>query len=72
MYADEIKEKLEDFIYNATLNSITNVTIVHGKGTGKLRDTVRNLLKTNKFVISYRFGSWNEGDTGVTIVELKN
>jgi DNA mismatch repair protein MutS2 len=71
LYPDDVKDKLDDFINNARLNSISSATIVHGKGTGKIRDTVRNLLKTNKFVTSYRYGSWNEGDTGVTIIELK-
>ena len=71
LFSNEIKDKLEEFIYNACLNSITSVTIVHGKGTGKLRETVRILLKSNKFVTSFRFGNWNEGDSGVTIAELK-
>lgn len=71
MYSGEIKDKLDEFIQNALINSIPSVIIVHGKGTGKLRETVRSLLKGNKSVVSFRFGNWNEGDSGVTIAELK-
>ena len=70
MYYDEIRDVLEKFIYDAHINGLNDVTIVHGKGSGKLREEVKKQLKNNSIVKSYRLGNWNEGDTGVTIVEL--
>ncbi len=70
-YANEIEELLENFIYDGHINNISVLSVVHGKGTGSLRKAVHSLLKRNKFVNSFRLGNWNEGDSGVTIVELK-
>jgi DNA mismatch repair protein MutS2 len=44
--------------------------IIHGKGTGALRERVNQLLKGDKRVKSYRLGAWNEGGAGVTVAEL--
>jgi DNA mismatch repair protein MutS2 len=71
LYSIEISDKVEKFLQNANLNSIATVTIVHGKGTGRLRKEVNNILSKNKLVKSFRLGNWNEGDSGTTIVELK-
>jgi len=70
-YVNEIAELLENFIYEGHINSVNDLTIVHGKGTGSLRKSVHVILKTNKYVGNFRLGNWNEGDSGVTIVELK-
>ena len=70
-YANEIEDLLEKFIHEGHINSASELTIVHGKGTGSLRKAVHSLLKSNKYVNSYRLGNWNEGDSGVSIVELK-
>ena len=69
-FSEDIKDMIDVFLNNANINSIKEVRIVHGKGTGKLRDTVSQLLKKNKLVKSYRLGNWNEGDSGVTIIGL--
>ena len=45
--------------------------LIHGKGTGKLREGIHAYLKTSKYVKSYRIAGFGEGDYGVTIVELK-
>jgi len=71
-YVNEIEELLENFIYEGHINNIGTLSIVHGKGTGSLRKAVHSILKHNKFVGNFRLGNWNEGDTGVTIVELKS
>jgi DNA mismatch repair protein MutS2 len=44
--------------------------IIHGKGTGALRERVNELLKGDKRVKAYRLGAWNEGGAGVTVAEL--
>ena len=69
-YSHEIGDALEKFIYDSINNGLKEVSIIHGKGSGKLREEVKKQLKGNKFVKSFRLGNWNEGDSGVTIAEL--
>lgn len=70
LYSIEILDKVEKFLQNASLNSISKVSIVHGKGTGRLRKEVNSILSKNRLVKSFRLGYWNEGDSGTTIIEL--
>jgi DNA mismatch repair protein MutS2 len=70
LFTEDIKDLIDVFINNANINSIGEVRIIHGKGTGKLREKVSQLLKKNPSVKSFRLGNWNEGDSGVTIIEL--
>ena len=53
------------------MSHLTEVRIVHGKGTGALRTAVREALKKIKYVDSFRSGEYGEGDAGVTIVKFK-
>ncbi|MBI5402548.1 MAG: endonuclease MutS2 [Ignavibacteriae bacterium] len=71
IYSVEVFEKVDKFLQNANLNSIPVISIVHGKGTGRLRKEVNGILSRHKLVKSFRLGNWNEGDSGTTIVELK-
>ncbi len=71
MRADEAVATVEKFIEEATMGGFSQVRIIHGKGTGALRKEVNLLLKNHSLVKQHRLGNWNEGDTGVTIVELK-
>lgn len=61
----------EQYIDNAVMAKLKSVRIIHGKGTGALRAAVQQMLKRNKLVKSYRLGRFGEGESGVTIVELK-
>ena len=71
MTVDEACMELDKFIDNAALAHLPSVRIVHGKGTGKLRQGVQKYLKKNKHVKRFRLGEYGEGDAGVTIAELK-
>ena len=61
----------EQFIDAAVMGKLKSVVLIHGKGTGALRAAIHSMLKMNKCVKSYRLGRYGEGETGVTIVELK-
>lgn len=62
---------IDKFLSDAIMSSLSQVRIVHGKGTGLLRQGIHRYLKTLQYVKSYRLGVFGEGDAGVTIVELK-
>ena len=61
----------ERYLDTAVMGKLSTVTLIHGKGTGVLRKAVQDMLKKNKAVKSFRLGNYGEGETGVTIVELK-
>lgn len=69
--ADEAIPILEKYLDDAYISHLSSVRIVHGKGSGVLRDIVRNHVRNLKYVKSYRAGEYGEGDAGVTIVEFK-
>jgi len=71
MMTDEAIPVLERYIDSALMAKLENVTIIHGKGTGAMRAAVHQSLKTNRAVKSFRLGRYGEGETGVTIVELR-
>ncbi len=62
---------VERYIDSAVQSRLESVTIIHGKGTGALRAAVQQSLRRNKQVKSFRLGRYGEGETGVTVVELK-
>lgn len=70
MTTDEAIMALDKYLDDARLSHLDKVRIVHGKGTGALRNAVQNYLRKQKWVKSYRAGDFGEGDAGVTVVEL--
>lgn len=68
---DEGVMLLEQFLDAAVMNKLEKVTVIHGKGTGTLRAAVHTALRKHKQVKSFRLGRYGEGESGVTIVEIK-
>lgn len=68
---DEAVYELETYLDRAVMNSYTEVYIIHGKGTGALREGILNYLKKCRYVKEYRLGGHGEGGLGCTVVTLK-
>lgn len=62
---------IDKFLDNACMSKLETVRIVHGKGTGILGKGIQKFLKSNPHVKSFRYGTFGEGEMGVTVVELK-
>ena len=71
MTVDEALSELDKYLDDAYLSHAPSVRIVHGKGTGALRQAVQKHLKRISYVKSFHLGEYGEGDSGVTIVEFK-
>lgn len=67
---EEALLKLDKYLNDAFMAGLYQVRIIHGKGTGKLRQVVREQLSKHPLVKSYRPGEYGEGEAGVTIAEL--
>lgn len=71
MNVDEAVWVIDKFLDDSSLAKLQSVRIVHGKGTGKLREGIHKFLKSNSHVKSFRIGTFGEGEMGATIIELK-
>ena len=68
---DEALAELDKYLDDAYLSHLPQVTVIHGRGTGALKNAVHAHLKKSQYVKSYRLGGFNEGNSGATIVEFK-
>jgi len=71
MDAEEALFKTDKYLDEAYMGGLSEVTIIHGKGTGVLRNSISDMLKRHPHVKKYRLGEYGEGGTGVTVAELK-
>ncbi|MEA2031748.1 MAG: endonuclease MutS2 [candidate division Zixibacteria bacterium] len=71
MTGEEACETLDKFLDRAIMAGLSQIYVIHGKGTGALRRILTSFLKERSEVASIRLGNWNEGGSGVTIVKLK-
>ena len=62
---------VDKYLDDAQMASVKSVTVIHGKGTGALRNHLWKMLKGDKRVKSFRAGQYGEGDYGVTVIDLK-
>ncbi|HTK83345.1 MAG TPA: endonuclease MutS2 [Bacteroidota bacterium] len=70
MFGEEALTEIDKYFDKVMLAGLHRVRVIHGKGTGALRRKITDYLKNNASVKSFHLGEWNEGGTGVTIVEL--
>lgn len=68
--ASDVESQLDHYLNDAYLANLSEVRLVHGKGTGALRQVVRTLLKRHPLVESYNSGSQGDGGDGVTIAKM--
>lgn len=68
---DEAIPIVDKYLDDCFMAKLSPIRIVHGKGTGALRNGIHKFLKTNKLVDSFRLGTFGEGEMGVTVVNLK-
>jgi DNA mismatch repair protein MutS2 len=71
MLVDEAEEVIGKYIDDAVLAGLSQVIIIHGKGTGALRKGIQEYLKNNRNILSIAFADMNQGGTGATVAELK-
>ena len=70
MNVDEATFVIDKYLDDCSIAKLSPIRIIHGKGTGKLREGIHKYLRTNPHVKSFRLGTFGEGEMGVTVVEL--
>jgi len=71
MNLEEAMSEVDNFLDRSVMSGLTSVTVIHGKGTGVLRNGIQTMLRKHPHVKSFRSGRFGEGENGVTVVELK-
>lgn len=71
MMVEEALMEVDMFLNKSILANVSQIMIIHGKGTGALRSAVHSYLKQSKYIKTYRLGVYGEGEAGVTIAEIK-
>jgi len=71
MTVSEAESVLGKFIDDAVFTGLSKILLIHGKGTGALRQGLQEYLKHHRSVLSFAFADISEGGTGATVVELK-
>ena len=71
MMVDDAKPVVDRYLYDCKRQGLSEVSIIHGKGTGALRAGIQTYLRTHPKVKAFRNGNYGEGDFGVTVVTLK-
>ena len=71
MTGDEAWLAVDKYLDEAVVVGIRTVHLIHGKGTGALKNALWSFLRPDKRIASFRIGRYGEGDGGVTVVELK-
>ena len=71
MTFDEAQDELDIFLDNLNTSGMETAHIIHGKGTGALRNKIGKYLDRHEIIESWRLGNWNEGSFGVTVAKLK-
>lgn len=62
---------MDNFIDKAVTDNLEEIKVIHGVGTGKLKNAITQHLKKHRNVESFRLGNYGEGETGVTFIKLK-
>lgn len=71
MRVDEMEQTVMHALDAAVRGDLKSLRIIHGKGTGALRERVAELLRGDPRVSAFRMGAWNEGGLGVTVTDLR-
>lgn len=71
MTVEEALYEVDNFIDKAVTDNLEEIKVIHGVGTGRLQKAITAHLKKHKNVLSFRYGKYGEGETGVTIIKLK-
>ena len=71
MRVDEALDELEHHLDLAVMRNIHSFTVIHGHGTGALKNAIRNYLNESPYVLKYRSGDDTEGGDGVCVIDVK-
>ena len=71
MTVEEALYEVDNFIDKAVTDNLEEIKVIHGVGTGRLREAIARRLQKHRHVASFRAGKYGEGETGVTFIKIK-